>query len=135
MTDKFKVGDRVRADRDVDPDDFEYGFLEGASGVITHCDGDQVPRVKFDDERHFYVSEVNFSLVESPSDELTQLRAFKEAALASGYVPAEPDKPETDDEAAERLQEEYWDDKLKRPADVALAAFAWARSNPPIDKP
>ena len=61
------------------------------------------------------------------TDELAQLRAWKADAIARF---PELDEPESEEDAAERIENEYWNDRLRRPADVALAAIAWARANP-----
>jgi hypothetical protein len=64
------------------------------------------------------------------TDELAELRAFKETALAAGYVPPEPPKLETDEEAAKRFCEEWWKEMHDDVEEAILAAIAWARANP-----
>ena len=61
------------------------------------------------------------------TDELAQLRALKADAIARF---PELDEPESDEDAAERLENEYWESELDKPKDLAIAAFAWARANP-----
>lgn len=60
-------------------------------------------------------------------DELTALRAFKTMALER-YPDLEP-KPETDWEAANRFEQEYYQDRHGDMSDMIFAAIAWARAN------
>lgn len=64
---------------------------------------------------------------EPANDELAELRAFKEAAIERFPELAEP---ETDGQKSEWFEQQYWDDRIKKPRDLALAAIAWARANP-----
>lgn len=81
MSDKFKVGDRVIAVQDNFDD--EWSYSKGDAGKIIRCDGDGTPRCKFDDDdREFFINDDHFELLTTvATDELTELRAFRDMAI------------------------------------------------------
>jgi hypothetical protein len=106
------------------------GLTPGAIYVVSRVEEGDFSPIHLDDdgyERNRGPEE--YELVVD-ADELAELRAFKETALAAGYVPPEPPKLETDEEAAERFREEWWNDIHDDVEDAILAAIAWARANP-----
>lgn len=120
---KLKVGDKVRLIEDL----VGGGGLRGDEFMVTDLtSGGSVCFVDKDDDERFR-PEIEFELVESVSCELSELRAWKAAAIAK-----HPDlKEETDEEAANRLDGEYMgEDGFKTRLEMLRAAFAWARANP-----
>jgi hypothetical protein len=113
----FEVGDRVRSPA---YPDFGIMTLTGYNFGTWDGDGDNGKMGAFDASDLEKVGE---------ESELATLRAFKEQAIAR-YPDLAPSEPETDEHAAIRLGQEYWDDKHKEAHDLASAAIAWARANP-----
>ena len=127
---EFKVGDRVRQISD----DFWYG-IEGV--FVGERDGFEIfipaeGSVFSDGSKCGHIGKEagmfkgSFELVESATDELATLRAFREQALARYPDLAEP---ESDEDAVKRLVRNYYDaDQMAD--DLVRAAIAWARANP-----
>lgn len=116
-----KIGDKVRC-----IDDLSW-FTKGREYIVIDTDRDDY-KVYDDDNDPYWVYESQQSSFEPVNDpaELIALRAWKASAIAR--FPA-LEQPETDEEAAERFQTEFYADVHVTPKDMALAAFAWAREN------
>jgi len=86
MDTEFKVGDRVRV-----RDGQGYGLFlaSGQTGIVSDVRGEFV---ELDDNGNGHLAS-RFELIDT-THELAELRAFKETALASGYVPPEPVDPD-----------------------------------------
>jgi len=118
----YTVGDKVR-------------YIGGASAMtfgkeyaITKFDEDDPSMpvaVNDDDGDNEWLYTHEFEPLENT--ELTELRAWKERALAR--FPALAQR-ETDDEAAERFRNEFFGTGDIQLARGFLKAFAWARANP-----
>lgn len=63
----------------------------------------------------------------SDTDELAELRAFRDAAIAKypDLAPVDPDEA-----AVQRFAKMYWDDELSGVDEAVRAAIRWARANP-----
>lgn len=114
----FKVGDRVRYVSD------GLDLTEGKEYTVVSADGESFEVI---DDVGDINATGNFETVSEASDELAELRAFRDRAIER-Y----PDLagPETDEQAASRLSQDYLDDMFKTAPELAAAAIAWARANP-----
>lgn len=144
---EFKVGDRVRAVMDFYPyftagREYTVSDFSDAGNLIFYRTDAGRPNAGAWSRNFVLVTDTREAgVANAVSDELAELRAFKETALASGYVPPEPFDNE-DFEAAKRFTLEadwftgaecvtpYEDDWEGSVASVAYNAIAWARANP-----
>lgn len=131
METKFKVGDRVRHPTHGDG---TIAFDDGANDWNLRVDldsaddkGNTAYWVDADGRSNSYCDDEVITLV-ADADELTALRAFRAMALER-YPDLEP-KLETDEEAAQRFEDEWEDDVHRGVVDAIAAAIAWARANP-----
>lgn len=131
METKFKVGDRVRHPTHGDG---TIAFDDGANDWNLRVDldnaddkGNAAYWVDADGRSSSYCDDQIITLVAEP-EELTALRAFK--AMALERYPDLEQKPETDEEAAHRIRNDWYDGNLNDVIEVAIAAIKWARENP-----
>jgi len=124
---EFKAGDRVRytgAQSLIEDGEHLSPDALGWEGVVAG-DVEEHGGGVWNNGRSWlgYISG-NLELIRDDS-ELAELRAFKETALASGYVPPEPPKPETDQEAVNRIVRSSYHMR-----EAVTLAIAWTRANP-----
>lgn len=121
---KFKVGDRVRCV--VDTGQGEWSVKAGTIGHIKIIDRQDCLRILWDGyATDWYYSADVIEPLTDHADELAQLRAFKEQAIAR-Y--SDLGEPESDEAAAERLRDEYMYSSMDA-VEFARKAIAWARAN------
>jgi hypothetical protein len=118
-----KVGDKVRSLKNLF--DITKNRVYTVYAISTHTtDGFAIRDDKNDTNWQLHREGEDYEIV--TDDELTELRAWKESALAR--FPALAQR-ETDDEAAARLSREYLDSN-ENSEDFAKRVIAWARNNP-----